>query len=147
MNTRIPNRLVNEPTIRYSLLFWSEEQKYELLLSSSSIFKSTTDKRALGVGDEVTLRNGSVPMIIACGYEKSKIEKCLDRLESKLRRGKRASMENSFGFFDTSVTTDTSQEPDEGFNNDHSQAQTSTSSTQMDCSYSDTEQVFAPNLT
>lgn len=71
----------------YILIFWECEQKYEVLPSSSTFFKTSTNARNLNPKECVELRDGSIATVIATSEDKGDIEKLQQRLESRLKSG------------------------------------------------------------
>ena len=74
------------PTVRYILLFWQEEQKYEMLPSSSPSFRSGTEPTTSGEGSTIILEDDSSAKIIAVGEDPSDVKSYL----SNWRKGSRS---------------------------------------------------------
>ena len=93
-----------ESTVCYVLLFWEDEQKYELLPSSSTYFLHGTDLRNALPKERVRLRDETEATVIAVSEDKNDILKLQQRLEKKLNKGSRIQIDDdSFGFLHRTI--------------------------------------------
>ena len=97
------------PTVRYIILFWQDEQKYEMLPSSSTFFRSGTDPTTLKKGSVIDLKDGSRAKVITNGEDLNDVKKLLERLETRLAKGRLDASCDSFGFLNSTSASQTSE--------------------------------------
>ena len=102
----MPTRKFELPTVRYILIFWQDEQTYEMLPSSSTFFRSGTDATTLKDGADVILKDGSHAKVITTGEDPNDVKRLLIRLERRLGKGLLDASRDSLGFLNSTSASE-----------------------------------------